>query len=92
MVGAYLGKRRHGDGQTQTPRAACRPRAAHVRRHRVRAQWHRSRAVLEDVGDDVDGLWDVLAEALGVVNRLFTRSVHIEVGAEILSTSISRAA
>jgi hypothetical protein len=40
--------------------------------------------VLEDVGDDVDGLRDVLAEALGVVNRLLTRSVRIEVSAEIL--------
>jgi hypothetical protein len=29
-------------------------------------------------------LWDVLAEALGVVNRLLTRSVRIKVGAEIL--------
>jgi hypothetical protein len=29
-------------------------------------------------------LRDVLAEAFGVVNRLLTRSVRIEVGAEIL--------
>jgi hypothetical protein len=29
-------------------------------------------------------LRDVLAEALGVVNRLLTRSVRIEVGTEIL--------
>ena len=40
--------------------------------------------VLEDVGDDVDSLRDVLAEALRVVNCLLTRSVRIEVGAEIL--------
>jgi len=40
--------------------------------------------VLEDVGDDVDGLRDILAEALGVVNRLLTRSVRIEMCADIL--------
>lgn len=40
--------------------------------------------VLEDVGDDVDGLRDVLAEALGVVDRLLARSVRIEVRAEVL--------
>jgi hypothetical protein len=40
--------------------------------------------VLEDIGDDVDGLQDVLTEALGIVDRLLTRSVHIEVSAEIL--------
>ena len=28
--------------------------------------------VLEYVADDVDGDWDVLAEALGIVNGLFT--------------------
>jgi hypothetical protein len=33
--------------------------------------------VLEDVGDDVDGLWDVLAEALGIVDGLFTRGVRV---------------
>jgi len=40
--------------------------------------------VLEDVGDDVDSLWDVLAEALGIVNCLLARSVRIEVGTENL--------
>ena len=40
--------------------------------------------VLEDVGDDVDGLRDVLAEALGVVDRLLARSVRIEVRAKVL--------
>jgi hypothetical protein len=40
--------------------------------------------VLEDIGDDVDGLRDVLTEALGVVDRLLMRSVCIEVSAEIL--------
>jgi hypothetical protein len=36
-----------------------------------------------DVGEDVDGLRDVLAEALGVVDRLLMRGVHTEVSAEI---------
>jgi RNAse (barnase) inhibitor barstar len=40
--------------------------------------------VLEDIGDDVDSLWDVLMEALGVVDRLLMQSVRIEVSAEIL--------
>jgi hypothetical protein len=40
--------------------------------------------VLEDVEDDVDSLWDVLAEALGIVNCLLARSVCIEVGTRIL--------
>lgn len=40
--------------------------------------------VLEDVGDNVDGLRDVLAEALGVVDRLLARSVRIEVSPKIL--------
>ena len=39
---------------------------------------------MENVRDDVNCLRDVLAEALGVVHRLLTRSVCIEVGAEIL--------
>jgi hypothetical protein len=40
--------------------------------------------VLEDIGDDVNGLRDVLMEALGVVDHLLMRSVRIEVSAEIL--------
>ena len=40
--------------------------------------------VLEDVRDDVDGLGDVLAEALGVVDGLLARGVRVEVGAEVL--------
>jgi hypothetical protein len=40
--------------------------------------------VLEDIGDDVDGLRDVLTEALGIVDHLLTRSVRIEVSAKIL--------
>ena len=40
--------------------------------------------VLEDVGDDVNGLWDVLAEALGIVDGLFTRGVRIKMSAEVL--------
>jgi hypothetical protein len=40
--------------------------------------------VLEDVRDDVDGLRDVLAEALGVVDGLLARGVRVEVGAEVL--------
>lgn len=46
--------------------------------------------LLEDVGDGVDGLRDVLVEALSVVNRVFKRSVRIGVGAETLCISISR--
>jgi len=40
--------------------------------------------VLEDVGDDVDGLGDVLAEGLGIVDHLLMRGVRIEVCAEVL--------
>ena len=40
--------------------------------------------VLEDVRDDIDGLRDVLAEALGVVDGLLARGVRIEVCAEVL--------
>src|SRR6267142_3488794 len=40
--------------------------------------------VLKDVGDDVDGLGDVLAEGLGIVDRLLMRGVHIEVCTEVL--------
>jgi hypothetical protein len=46
--------------------------------------------VLEDVGDDVDRLGDVLAEALGVVDRLLARGVRIEVSAEILHFELER--
>jgi hypothetical protein len=60
QVGTYLGKRRHGD-------VAGRPLAAHVRWHRVRSQWCRSRTVLEDVRDDVDGLRNVLEEVGGAI-------------------------
>jgi hypothetical protein len=40
--------------------------------------------VLEDVRDDVDGLRDILAEALGIVDGLLGRGVHVEVGTEVL--------
>jgi len=40
--------------------------------------------VLEDVRDDVDGLGDILAEGLGVVDRLLAQGVCIEVCAEVL--------
>jgi hypothetical protein len=40
--------------------------------------------VLEDVGDNVDGLGYVLAEALGIVDGLLTRRVCIEMSAEVL--------
>ena len=46
--------------------------------------------VLEDVGDDVDGLRDVLAEALGVVDRLLARGVRVEVRAEVLHLELER--
>ena len=46
--------------------------------------------VLKDVGDDVDGLRNVLAEALGVVHRLFARGVRIEVRAKILHFNLER--
>jgi hypothetical protein len=39
--------------------------------------------VLEDVGDDVDGLGNVLAEALGIVDGLLTRRVRIKMSAEV---------
>ena len=39
---------------------------------------------MENVGDDVDGLGDVLAEALRIVHRLLARGIRIEVSAEIL--------
>jgi hypothetical protein len=40
--------------------------------------------ILEDVGDDVDDLRDVLAETLGVVDCLLARGIRIEVCAKIL--------
>jgi hypothetical protein len=40
--------------------------------------------VLEDVGDDVNSLWDLLAEDLGIINHLLAQSVRIEVGTKIL--------
>jgi hypothetical protein len=45
----------------------------------------------EDVRDNADGSRDVLAEALGVVNRLFTLSVSIEEGTEILHLDLEGA-
>ena len=44
--------------------------------------------VLEDVRDNVDSSTDVLAEALGVVDGLFTGSVSVEVGTEILDLNL----
>lgn len=46
--------------------------------------------VLEDVGDDVDGGGDVLAEALGVVDGLLARGVGVEVRANILDFELER--
>ena len=40
--------------------------------------------VLQDVRDDVDGLRDILAETLGVVDGLLARGVGVEVRAEVL--------
>jgi len=39
--------------------------------------------VLKYIADNVDGDRDVLAEALGVVNGLFTRGIRIQVSAKI---------
>lgn len=39
--------------------------------------------VLENVGEDVDGLGDVLVERLGVVDGLLAGGVGVEVGAEV---------
>ncbi|KAI3480564.1 hypothetical protein L1887_57284 [Cichorium endivia] len=44
--------------------------------------------VLQDVRDDVDGLVDVLAEGLGVVDGLLSRGVGVEVSAEVLDLEL----
>lgn len=44
--------------------------------------------VLENVGDDVDDGRDILVECLGVVNGLLTRSVGVQVGAEVLNLEL----
>jgi hypothetical protein len=46
--------------------------------------------VLEDVRDDVDGLGDVLAEALGIVDGLLARRIRIKMRAEILYFDFKR--
>jgi hypothetical protein len=46
--------------------------------------------VLEDVGDDVHGLADVLAERLGVVDRLLPARVRVQVRAEVLDLQLKR--
>ena len=40
---------------------------------------------LEDIANDVDGLGDILLEALGVVDGLFPRCVSVEVGTNVLN-------
>lgn len=44
--------------------------------------------VLENVGQDVDRLGDVLVERLGVVDGLLARGVGVEVGAEVLDLEL----
>ena len=46
--------------------------------------------VLEYVADDIDGDWDVLAEALGVVNGLFTRGIRVQVCTKIFHFQLER--
>jgi len=41
--------------------------------------------VLKDITDDIDSLWDILLEALGVVDGLFPRCVSVEVGTNVLN-------
>lgn len=45
-------------------------------------------AALENVGDDLDALADVAAEALGVVDRLLTARVRVQVRAEVLDLEL----
>lgn len=44
--------------------------------------------VLQDVGDDVDGLVNVLTERLGVVDGLLARGVCVEVGTKVLDLDL----
>ena len=44
--------------------------------------------VLQNVGDDVDGLVDVLAEALGVVDGLLSGRVGVEMGTQVLDLEL----
>jgi len=43
---------------------------------------------LEDITNDIDGLGDILLEALGVVDSLFPRCVSIEVGTNVLNLKL----
>lgn len=45
-------------------------------------------ASLENVGDDLDTLSNVLSERLGVVDSLFPRGVGVEVGAQVLNLEL----
>ena len=40
--------------------------------------------VLQDVGQDLDGVADVAGQALGVVDGLFSRRVGVDVGSHVL--------
>lgn len=46
--------------------------------------------VLEDVRDDVDSNWNILAEALGIVHSLFTGGICIEVSTNVLNLKLKR--
>ena len=45
-------------------------------------------AVLKDVGEDVDGGWDVVVEGFGVVDGVFSAGVGVEMAAHVLDLEL----
>lgn len=45
---------------------------------------------MQDIADDIDGNWDVLAETLGVVDSLLAGGIGVEMRPEVLNLQLKR--
>jgi hypothetical protein len=82
--GGILGNQWHGWSNTTSSSCLSTSCCSHKMTSRSCPMALLELGVLEDVRDDVNSLWDLLAKDLGVINHLLAQSVRIEVGTEIL--------